>query len=91
MLLLLGHAGLAQLAEHFSCKEDVVGSIPASGSMITTDEMWTEAERIREDLQERGILCGHPYDGDVESTIIKLMQGGYLKESSNDPHRSEGR
>ena len=26
------HAGLAQLVEHFSCKEDVVGSIPAPGS-----------------------------------------------------------
>ncbi len=25
-------AGLAQLVEHFSCKEDVVGSIPAPGS-----------------------------------------------------------
>src|SRR5206468_907333 len=26
------HAGLAQLAEHLSCKEDVVGSIPTPGS-----------------------------------------------------------
>ena len=27
-------AGLAQLAEHLSCKEDVAGSIPAPGSTV---------------------------------------------------------
>src|SRR5690349_21563481 len=30
------YAGLAQSAEHLSCKEDVVGSIPTSGSLVST-------------------------------------------------------
>lgn len=49
-------AGLAQLEEHFSCKEDAIGSSPISGSMGFIQELWTALQNDPEAMEGFGYL-----------------------------------
>ena len=50
------HAGLAQSVEHFSCKEDVVGSIPTPGSKCS------RAARLSSEAVRTASTCRSPVE-----------------------------
>lgn len=46
----------------------------------TTDDLeWDTAERITDDLIDRGFICGHPDRGDVAATVQALQRAGYIE------------
>ena len=74
---LFAHAGLAQVAEHFSCKEDVVGSNPTPGSKRDHSLVDAEGSRRARSADRNGRLVVHRHRG-----VDALVAGATRRDAS---------